>query len=29
MDNGYDELDTRKSQFMYGLDVDFEFSEKL
>lgn len=29
MDNGYDELDTRKSQFMYGLDVDFEFSEEV
>lgn len=29
MDKGYDEIDTRKSQFMYGLDVDFEFSEEL
>lgn len=29
MDNGYDEIDSRKTQFMYGLDVDFEFSEEL
>ena len=29
MDNGYDEIDTRKTQFMYGLDIDFEFSEEV
>lgn len=29
MDNGYDEIDSRKTQFMYGLDVDFEFSDEL